>query len=98
MYYNTTNETGETLMEYAMKAKRQRDIVLEILRRTGEEMTSSQILPIYINATKMSYTPITSMRRCVTELHDDGKIQRTGKTSKHNPFNRPEFIYKALTK
>lgn len=73
-FYNTTGLKGFDLFRSQEKAKKQDDIILQILREDGEEMT-----PFEVNAEaeKQGYHyPITSIRRSITNLTKEGKLEK----------------------
>lgn len=78
-YFNTTNETGETLKEYEEKCRGQEAIVLEFFKsRTGFRYTPFDVLNLRFD----SNTPITSVRRAITNLTKRGLLVKTEKKVK----------------
>ena len=90
MHYNTTEETGESLKEYREKAERQEDKVLAIFREMGFPMTAEQVHNQFPNS---FMTPITSIRRAITDLTNKGLLERTEEKRK-SFFNRATYVWK----
>jgi predicted transcriptional regulator len=93
MYYNTTNEVNHELQEYKDKAKSQE---LEVVKAAKLLYNRS----IFITCeTLMQYfsidTPITSIRRAVTDLTNDGILEKRGKIK--GSYGRNIFVYKLKT-
>ena len=73
MYYNTNNETGETLQESRETAKTQSGAILQYFRdNPGEELT-----PFEIKAKLRMRAPITSIRRAISDLTTEGMLEKT---------------------
>ena len=86
-FYNTINARDPELSEYKEKARTQKDIVLAFFRRNA----GSQFTPAEVHSAVFhnDLTPITSTRRAITNLTDDGLLaksrrQREGKYGKPN--------------
>lgn len=87
MFYNTTNETGETLKEYRSKAKTQDELILEFYKRGGfwsPSQVQENVLP---NA------PLTSVRRSISNLTADGYLLKTIVKVK-GIYDRPEYCWR----
>lgn len=76
MFYNTTSETGPTLTAYKAQAKTQRDAVLTFFRlNPGVTFTPFEVLDKMIQWEMIDpRTPVTSIRRAMTDLTDAGVI------------------------
>ena len=73
-YYNTNHEVGDELAESREKASRQRDLVLALFRSNpGASMAPHQVL----RAVAVAGTPITSIRRAMTDLTALGHLEKT---------------------
>ena len=73
MFYNTTNETNPDLTEYRNKALNQDERVLELFRaRIQASYTPSEVL-----SAAFDRTPITSVRRSMSNLTDEGRLVKT---------------------
>ena len=88
-YFNTTNETGETLTENTKKATAQDQVVLEVAKNLDGPFSASKIL---FHFPKVN-VPITSIRRAINTLCKKGKVVKTGNRVK-GMFNRSELQYK----
>ncbi len=73
-YYNTTNLKGQQLELRVQKARSQKDIVLTIFQtQPVVEYTPFEILNMWPG----QKPPITSIRRCITDLTSSGAIIKT---------------------
>jgi hypothetical protein len=77
MYYNTNNLTGKQLADGKKKAARQEDIILDLFRLQPTRM----ILPDEVWREVGSHRgwPLTSVRRALTNLTDQGELEKTNK-------------------
>ena len=74
-YYNTTKETGNSLMLNHQKAKSQDDAIYQYFVSTGKALSPSMVLnELGLNC------PITSVRRAMCNLTKEGKIFKTKET------------------
>ncbi len=89
-YYNTTNKQSEDLKESIKKAKSQRKKVL-LFYKEFKELSASDVLKLY----PCKNTPLTSIRRAITNLSNEGKIYKT-KQKKIGFYKEPEHIYKLV--
>ena len=88
MYYNTTQEKGEQLTIFKKRAKKQDDKILEFFQDNPlVEFGASQVW----NALFYNSVPITSVRRSVTNLVQDNKLEYTGRKRK-GVFGRNESL------
>lgn len=77
MFYNTNNETAATLQDSRSKGKRQETAVLGYyLQHPHEFVSPSQLF----RAFEHKHWPITSIRRAVTDLTNEGLLVKTPKT------------------
>lgn len=97
-FFNTTNETGDLLAEYRSKSEHQDERVLKIFEASGPAaaLSPSMVSSLYnrLYPERHIYgVPLTSIRRSITCLTKDGKLE---KTSEKRPglFGRPEFLWK----
>lgn len=87
VYFNTTNESGERLKEYKAKASTQNKAVLECLVGHKRPMAASQV-----HESMATGAPLTSIRRALNTLENDGLIMKTGDKVK-SPYGRNENLY-----
>ena len=71
-FYNTIEETGEALKQSFKKARTQEEAIYALFLSTEEPLSPSMVL----NQTGLN-CPITSIRRAITNLTLDGKIEKT---------------------
>jgi len=76
-YYNTNKETGEVLKKSNRKATNQEDLILTYFRcvKYPKELSPDY----FINMVCFENTPITSIRRALTNLTKKGYLEKTDK-------------------
>lgn len=75
MFHQTQNYlTDAQVEEYSKQAGRQEDLILGYFQRNHNLAFS----PETIQAVLMPTTPITSVRRAITNLTNQGKLERVG--------------------
>lgn len=92
MYHNTTDSVGAERRKFTAKAKSQDELVREYFTRfksaTASEVRRDMIRLGWITGR----TPLTSIRRAMTNLTNEGKLVKTTNQYK-GPFGRPEYAY-----
>ncbi len=78
-YYNTTNLTGGNLSEAVGKAETQKDIILAFFTKHPDMEFTPFDVQKHAN---LSGAPVTSVRRAMTNLTDDGKLIKTNNVKK----------------
>jgi len=74
MFYNTIKQTGQLLLNYRERAANQNDIVLYVFQIQQQPLTPFEVQN---ELEKKGYHwPITSIRRAITSLTDDGKLRK----------------------
>ncbi len=91
MYYNSTSLSGEDLKQAVASAKRSQDAIMLIFDNTNCSYSPSVIHSLTTKA-GLRY-PITSIRRAITDLTNDGKLYHTGLTVP-GPLGKPEGVWK----
>lgn len=86
-YHNTNRESGETLINSNIKAKTQEDAIFKIFK-DKIKLTASEAWILY----NSNPTPITSIRRAITNLCKDGKLMKTDDT-KEGIYGKKEHVY-----
>ncbi len=90
-YYNTTNESGQLLMEFKEQAKNQEAHVYDVYRSLNKPLSPSEVLFILVNSYIISKdTPITSIRRAITNLTGEEKLRKTT-LKKLGKWGKPEY-------
>ena len=91
-FFNTTNESGQHLKEYRSQAKEQDERVLQIFRGSGKAaiLPPSFVSSLYDRLYQQ--TPITSIRRSITNLTKAGKLEKTNQ-KRIGPYARPEYCW-----
>lgn len=88
LFYNTTHQTGSELKQSIAKAASQQDIVFEFLKENEFPYTASQI-SFYVKTIRTE-----SVRRCLTNLLNDGKVIKLNKLIISNfGLGKPEHLY-----
>jgi len=79
MYYNTTNLTGGNLAEAVGKAETQKDIILKFFQSHPD----MEFTPFDVQKhCQLQDAPVTSIRRAITNLTDEGKLTKTSNVKK----------------
>ena len=93
-YVNTTESTGEELKIYRKKALTQEQRILEFLKQdpTRPITPSAAVRWVFKDS-----VPITSVRRALTELTNEGHLVKT-EAQTRGPFGRPERIWRLADK
>lgn len=86
-YHNTTDITGRELDQYESKAKTQEERILEWFTFYEQAATPSRIHRLVLND-----APITSVRRAMTNLTKQGKLEQTP-FKRRSPYGRPEYVW-----
>jgi hypothetical protein len=90
-YYNTNKLQGEQLLLFEEKTKTQAERILEFMRFTKRKHTPSQIHQQVFGQS----VPITSVRRAMTDLTDDGHLYKTD-IMVDGPYGNKEHCWVAL--
>ena len=77
-YYNTTNLSGKDLSRSIEQANKQEEIVMAIFRSKNKPLSPVDVHKVY--CTHLPQVPITSIRRAITNLTDQGKLIKTDLT------------------
>lgn len=86
-HFNTTHEQGDTLIQYESIAESQQKYV-EHLFNTYQRLTPSQAW----QRMNRPDTPITSIRRAVSNLTSIGVLKKTSEKVK-GMYGRPEYVW-----
>jgi len=74
IYYNTTNEKGEQLKESTKKTGNQYERILAFFKKNDTQLLTPPQIRGYVFGNSV---PLTSVRRAVTDLTNDGKLTMT---------------------
>lgn len=86
-FHNTTSVSGSQLDLFETKAQSQEEILIEIFRRYYK-LSASQAFKLYPD----SNTPITSIRRGISNLTKQGKLSMTS-DQVEGLYGRKEYVY-----
>lgn len=93
MYYNTTNEQGNTLKKSHKKSMKQQDMALAVFQKhPNVKMTPVDIANGVRHYFGKKY-PITSIRRCISDLTKDGRIEKTA-TKREGMYGKMNYTWK----
>ena len=99
MYYNTTNESGDTLKRSKEKAMSQEEKVLQYFRTydnlgaTPERCLRHFKIMEKLSERRWHNTPITSIRRTFSDLRKRGLIVKTDKKIKGD-YNKDIHVWR----
>ena len=86
-YFNTTRSSGAQREQYEQQAKSQEELIYEYFAsRAGMTYTPSQVRA----ALNLTGTPLTSIRRAITNLTQARLLSKTDKQTT-GPYGRPEY-------
>lgn len=89
-YYNTTRATGQRLLEFHKKAETQEDKLYDFLVKRPYHWFTPESLRLLVFSQK---TPITSIRRALTNLNYKGKIVRSDTVNALGEYGHPVHTY-----
>ena len=76
MYYNTNNETGDVLRRSIDSSTKQEEVIIARFNHYKRNLSPDEIQGILVDNSETTY-PITSIRRAMTNLTNDGKRKKT---------------------
>jgi len=91
-FYNTTSISGKQLENFEHKAEAQEVKILNIYRKSRNGLTASEVFKQYPDRK----TPITSIRRAITNLMNDKKLVKTT-IKRTGIYGSPETEYQLYT-
>lgn len=89
-YHNTTNSSGQTLLIFEEKAQTQEEIILEFFNNAKSDYTPDEVMR-FLN---FENTPITSIRRAITNLTNKGKLIKTN-VQRMGAYGKPTYSWRA---
>ena len=91
MYYNTNNEVGEVLKQSHVRSETQADKILRYFKNNpGREFT-----PFEIQRNVLYDSPVTSVRRAMTDLTNGGKLEKTS-SQKMGKYSKMNYCWKLI--
>ena len=95
MYYNTNDETGLTLSSSWIKSAQQDELILRLfMDNVNETFTPDEILHLCEVCEKN--WPITSIRRAISTLTDQGKLTKTNEL-REGKYGKKTHAWKFVT-
>ena len=77
-YYNTVSESGQLLLNYKAQTENQDAQVLKVFARLKRALTPSEVWGFLTGSLEIPMeTPITSIRRSITNLTGEMKLRKT---------------------
>lgn len=92
-YYNTTGVTGDELDDYQNRALSQDERLLAWFRANprAKPIASELVLAVFLNR-----CPITSVRRSLNTLMNEGYIQKLDEQRRTGDWRRPEHCWRLV--
>jgi predicted transcriptional regulator len=90
-HFNTTHEVGAVRAAYQSQAIKQEAAVLALFRRERLAMTPSEVCEA-LNRTHGKGWLLTSIRRSMSNLTDEGLLEKTGR-KRMGPHGRFEYYW-----
>ena len=95
IFHNTINVEGQMLMDFTAQAGKQNDIILELFRLNAyRSMTPFEVMNLL--KLKGHDYPITSIRRAITTLTEEGKLQKLHEM-KVGEYGKPNHTWQFKT-
>lgn len=92
-FHNTTNLRGQQLQDSIQTAERQDEVIERIFIQAATALSPSKVHS-YCEMKGYNYL-LTSVRRTINTLTNEGKIAHTGLTV-ISPYGRPEGLWKII--
>lgn len=89
-FFNTTNGTWNALVSYKVTAESQEKRIMKVFYRHGKMSASQCWMKLYTDE------PLTSIRRGITTLMNEGKLRKTG-TKVIGHYGKSEYVYELPT-
>jgi hypothetical protein len=90
-FFNTIHESGDELKESERKVNLQGQRILTIMQQIGKAATPAHVHAIY--EIRHGGTPITSIRRSMTDMTNNGYLIKTDEMAKGR-YNKPNYKWK----
>ena len=87
-YFNTTNLNGLELQKEILNAKTQNEVIYAVLKNIGKPLT-----PFEVHELSGLNCPITSVRRSITVLTNQGLLEQTNIT-KEGLYGKKNYTWK----
>lgn len=91
-YYNNTNIDGKNLLEAIEAAQKQNDRIMVIFKAKNRPLSPSQVYDTY-TAWFHGRTPITSIRRAMSNLSVNGLLEKTSEMTR-GMYGKPEYKWR----
>jgi|11_taG_2_1085331.scaffolds.fasta_scaffold07530_4 predicted ArsR family transcriptional regulator len=91
MYFNSTSQAGDLLIQYTKKAISQNEAIAAFMCSRKAASPSQVQSELFRNA-----VPLTSVRRAMTTLSDEGLLIKLDKTV-IGQYGRPEHLWRYKT-
>ena len=88
-YYNTLSETGEDLKSSQVKAETQKHEILALF----EYHSGALYTPFEVQCRMNEISPITSIRRAMSNLTDEGKLEKTS-IKKKGDYGKDNYTWR----
>ena len=92
-FYNTIGFTGKTLSRALINIDKQGERILIILKQSRKALTPFEVLETYCDY--YPEIPITSIRRAMTDLTNDGKLVKLSEMKQGN-YGKPNHKWRAV--
>lgn len=94
-YYNTANETGDELARYRKLAASQKEKLRALWTyQPLLQLTASEAYEMLVTRYQVKEnTPLTSIRRALTDLMKEGYLEKT-ELHRPGPYGRNETVYR----
>jgi len=92
MFYNTNNETGDSLNNSRKNTEKQSDVIYRVFQANP----NMGLTPFEVESAVGNNWPITSIRRAITDLTSEGKLEKTEET-RMGPYGKQTYCWKYVS-
>jgi Fe2+ or Zn2+ uptake regulation protein len=92
LFHNTTNESGQLLMDFITKATKQNEIIKDFFAWNYHGKFTASMVHDHLAKSGYDKWPLTSVRRAMTDLAKTGILDKL-EEKREGPYGRPEHFY-----
>lgn len=93
MYHNTSGIQGRLLLDFQERARSQEDRIYRIFQESPRKLMTPFEVKTILDFLEGTDTPITSVRRAMTDLTKEGRLVRT-RERKTEVYARPNYYWR----
>ncbi len=93
IFFNTVHLSGNKLYDAVRNIKKQNERIYQIMKLSGKKLSPFDVHEEYEQI--FSPTPITSIRRAMTTLTDDGRLYKLAEMT-NEKYGKPNHLWVAV--